>query len=209
MIVHQIFGFLNDEISELFVNCSKKVKEWCLNNNYDYMLWDKNMCDNLINSYPKYKELYNNVKYPIMQVDIIRFIILHKYGGLYIDMDCIPNIEKLDNDNFRISYKIGKKRKHYEMEVIQSYKNNNLLLEFLDYVQTQIEEKDKIDIYKTWKGRYIYQTTGPQSLNRFLKSKQIKKFIINEALTKNNLLNLNGNEDFISYPSCSYMNTLV
>lgn len=209
MKVHQIFGLLGDEISELFVNCSKKVKDWCFNNNYDYVLWDKNMCDNLINSYPEYKDLYDNVKYPIMKVDIIRFLILHKYGGLYIDMDCIPNIKKLDDDNFKVAYKIGKKRQHYEMEIIQSYKDNKLLLEFLDYVKIQIEEKNKIDIYNTWKGRYIYHTTGPYSLNRFLKNKEVKKFIINEALTKTNLLNLNGNEDFISYPSCSYMKNFL
>ena len=30
-----------------------------------------------------------------MKVDIIRFIILHKYGGLYVDLDIMPKIKRL------------------------------------------------------------------------------------------------------------------
>ena len=47
-------------------------------------------------------------------------------------------------------------------------------------------------------------------LNRFLKDNHIdvSKYIINEPLTKNKSLNLKGNEDFISYPSCSYISKL-
>lgn len=207
MIVHQIFGLLDDEIPELFVTCSKKVKEWCINNKYDYILWNKSMCDIFVSeNYPEYEELYNNVRYKIMKVDIVRFLILHKHGGLYMDMDCVPKLISVKENDFKIAYKVAPKRKHYEMEIIQSFKGNKLLLEFLDYVQTQIEEKNKIDIYKTWKARYVYHTTGPYSLNRFLKNKYVDKFIINEP--KKNNLNLNGNEDFISYPSCSYMKTL-
>ena len=207
MIVHQIFGLLDDEIPELFVTCSKKVKEWCINNKYDYILWNKSMCDIFVSeNYPEYEELYNNVRYKIMKVDIVRFLILHKHGGLYMDMDCVPKLISVKENDFKIAYKVAPKRKHYEMEIIQSFKGNKLLLEFLDYVKTQIEEKNKIEIYKTWKARYVYHTTGPYSLNRFLKNKYVDKFIINEP--KKNNLNLNGNEDFISYPSCSYMKTL-
>lgn len=207
MKVHQIFGLLDDEMPELFVNCSDKVKRWCFKNNYNYLLWNKSMCDTFVSeNYPEYEELYNSVKYKIMKVDIVRFLILHKYGGLYLDMDIVPNIDSVNDGDFKIAYKIAPKRKHYEMEVIQSYKSNKLLLLFLDYVKTQIEEKNNIDIYNTWKARYVYQTTGPYSLNRFLKKMTINKFIINEPSKKD--LNLNGDEDFISYPSCSYLNTL-
>ena len=34
------------------------------------------------------------------------------------------------------------------------------------------------------------------------------KYIINEPKTVDNSLNLSGNEDFISYPSCSYLSKL-
>lgn len=209
MIIHQIFGLLDDEMPELFVNCRKKVLDWCFKNNYDYILWDKNKCENLIDKYPEYKAFYQNVKYKIMQVDIIRFLILFEYGGVYLDLDITPNIDKLKPYQFAIAYKKGIKREHFEIEVIQSYKNNKILLQFLDYAKQQVIDKDKVDIYKTWKCRYVYQTTGPYSFSRFVKINKllIDKYIINEPTTKDNNLNLNGNEDFISHPSCSYLNT--
>ena len=96
------------------------------------------------------------------------------------------------------------------MEVIQSIKGHPYLLEFLDYVKTQIDEKDKVEVYEKWKCRYVYQTTGPQSFNRFLKDKEdIDRYIINEPLTHNGSLNLIGNEDFISFPSCSYKDKMI
>lgn len=209
MIIHQIFGLLDDEMPELFVNCRKKVLDWCFKNNYDYILWDKNKCENLIDKYPEYKTLYQNVKYKIMQVDIIRFLILYEYGGVYLDLDITPVIDKLKPYQFAIANKKGIKRQHLEIEVIQSYKNNKILLQFLDYAKQQIIDKDKVDIYKSWKCRYVYQTTGPHSFTRFVKINKllIDKYIINEPTTKDNNLNLNGDEDFISYPSCSYLNT--
>ena len=85
------------------------------------------MCDELVKfHYPQYEELYYNVKYPIMKVDIVRFLILHRYGGIYIDMDCIPVIKKLKESDFVVAYKKGLKREHYEMEILQSKKNNFL-----------------------------------------------------------------------------------
>ena len=92
------------------------------------------------------------------------------------------------------------------MEVIQSIKGHPYLLEFLDYVKTQIEEKDKIEVYDKWKCRYVYQTTGPHSLSRFLNSKDdVDTYIINNpSYDGDKSLNLIGNEDFISHISCSY-----
>ena len=136
--------------------------------------------------------MYYSVKYDIMKVDIIRFLILHKYGGLYADLDIFPKLKKLKDKDLIISYKKGQKREHFEMEVVQSKKNNKFLLDFLDHVKKQIKEKNKVKIYDTWKARYVYQTTGPYSLHRFLKENNIEpdKYIINEPKTDDNSLNL-------------------
>jgi mannosyltransferase OCH1-like enzyme len=207
MIIHQIFGLMGDsKMNDLFKKSHQSYKDFCTKNNYEYILWDADACNELIQEYPDYVELYNSVRFSIMKVDIIRFIILHKYGGLYADLDTIPNCETLKASTFIIAKKYGLKRTLYEMEILQSIKGHPYLLSFLDYVKTQIKEKDKLDIYTKWKCRYVYQTTGPHSLSRFLKDKEdIDEYIINEPLTLDNSLNLRGNEDFISYPSCSYL----
>jgi mannosyltransferase OCH1-like enzyme len=210
-ICHQIFGLLGDgDMNELFSKCQAEVLVWCEKNNYNYKLWNKEDCCILIDEYTEFKEMYYSVRHLIMRVDIIRFLILHKYGGIYLDLDIIPNIDKIEDDEMpTFSYKFGNKRKHYEMEIIKINKGNPLLLDYLRYMKSQIEEKNKIDIYNKWKCRYVYQTTGPHSLNRFLKNRLgIQTYKINESSTLTGLLNLKGDEDFISYPSCSYMETI-
>ena len=108
---------------ELFINCQKKVINFCEKNNYEYYLWDKYKCDHLIRKYQEFYDLYNSVKYDIMRVDIIRFLILYEFGGLYIDLDCYPieNLKLLECD-----FAVAKTRltyKPYEMEILQSRKN--------------------------------------------------------------------------------------
>ena len=192
-------------MNDLFKKNSLKYQEFCKENNYEYRLWNKEECEELLTDYEDYRDFYYNVKYDIMKVDIMRFLILHKYGGLYADLDTQPLIKTLKSSTLIFAYKIGLKRQHYEIEIIQSIKGHPYLLQFLDYAQTQIKEKDKIDIYKTWKMRYVYQTTGPHSVNRFLKNlDDVDTYIINEPLTRTGEKNLTGKEDFISFVSVSY-----
>ena len=37
--------------------------------------------------------MYKNTRYPIMRVDIARIAILHAYGGMYADLDTLPQRE--------------------------------------------------------------------------------------------------------------------
>lgn len=199
------------QMNELFAQSHKTYIDFCKINNYQYILWSKEMCDELIEEYLEYKDLYNSVRFSIMKVDIIRFIILHKFGGLYADLDTLPRCDELKNSTFIVSDPQTNKNKKYEMEVIQSIKGHPYLLEFLDYVKTQIEEKDKIEVYDKWKCRYVYQTTGPHSLSRFLNSKDdVDTYIINNpSYDGDKSLNLIGNEDFISHISCSYKDKML
>ena len=211
MIVHQIFGLLGDDVMpDLFKTCQAKVLKWCEINNYSYRLWDKKSCERLIKKYPEFLDLYYSVKFPIMKVDIIRFIILHYYGGLYLDLDVEPNIVVLKDYDFAcakcLKHKGLKKcdwikNKSYEIEILQSCACNSILTDYLRYVKTQIKEKDEIDVYETWKVRYVLQTTGPMSFNRFMKDKKIETYTRRSGTSND----LNDNANFISHPSESYV----
>ena len=207
--VHQIFGLMGDKVMPpLFKKSHETFKKFCRKNGYKYKLWNKKMCEDLIKEYSSFKDIYDNTRYTIMKVDIIRFIILHKYGGLYADLDILPKLKKLKQGDFIVARPQTNKNKKYEMEVLQSVKGNQLLLDYLNYVREQIKIKSKKKIYEQWKCRYIYQTTGPYSLSRFLKGKSVDTYIINNpSYDENNnqkSANLQGNEDFISHISCSY-----
>ena len=213
MIVHQIFGFLGDDMSELFLKCQKRVIDYCEENLYEYRLWDKKSCDRLMKKYPEFLDLYKSVKYPIMKVDIVRFVILHYYGGLYLDLDVVPGkIKRLEKNKFvvaennfnkNLNPRDNIKNVDYQIEIVQSYPCNNILMDYLRYVKTQIKEKDEIKIYDTWKVRYVLQTTGPNSFSRFLKNyKKNKDFY---TYSRKSSSNNNLDADFYSFLSQSYM----
>lgn len=221
MKVHQLFGFLGDTtMPSLFIDNQQKVLEFCKRNNYDYKLWTPNDVISLMDEYSDYKDMYESVRYDIMKVDIIRFIILHKHGGVYLDLDISPQIDMFRNYDFASSTKYIEnpkgKRKIYEIEVLQSEINNPAIIQYLDYVKSQIERNNNIEIYKKWKGRYIMNSTGPFCFTRFIKKNKIN---IDEYKTNHCFIdvkkkdgavyNITGDEDFISAPSASWYAKII
>ena len=41
--------------------------------------------------FPQFWDTYTHVPFAVQRVDIARFAILHKYGGMYVDLDVLPN----------------------------------------------------------------------------------------------------------------------
>ncbi|KAL3816996.1 hypothetical protein ACHAXA_010116 [Cyclostephanos tholiformis] len=55
---------------------------------HEYVLWTDSMMEELIyGDYPDFLDVYSSLPHPIMRVDAARYFILHKHGGLYVDMD--------------------------------------------------------------------------------------------------------------------------
>lgn len=77
---------------------------WC------YICWDLDMCSSLVKTlYSQHLEMYKKYSYAIQRCDVARYFILHRYGGLYADMD----------------YFCNKSWNH----VVEKYKNNFYLVE--------------------------------------------------------------------------------
>lgn len=175
MIVHQIyFDFYGNGMNELFKESRKQFQLWCRENGYLYRLWTEADCDNLIFEYPQYVDMYLSARYKIMKIDILRFVMLHKYGGLYADLDVFPQIQELkrEKDLYFVLDKCNGGRKNLQYitnEVLQIKAGHSFAINYLDYVKKQIEKKQDMEIYKTWKKRYVLQTTGVYALTRYLK----------------------------------------
>ena len=93
-MIHQIFwAFKGKELSEI-PNFKLNVDEtisFCKVHNYEYKLWHLKDCEKLIEEdFPEYLELWNDYRFPIQRADFIRYCILYKFGGLYIDCDIRP-----------------------------------------------------------------------------------------------------------------------
>lgn len=231
--IHQIYGLFEDGTSftdnELF---KENVFKWIYlitqnNNNpdrkynYQYKLWGKKECDELIKLYPQF-DYYHKMRFKIMKVDFIRFLILYHHAGLYIDMDVMPTISNIDfifdNDNdYYVCKYVNKHNELYDIEILSScIPREPLFYDYLFYIKSQIEEKDKIEIYENWKIRYIFQTTGPRAFNRFLKEYDkgcknilsLNTILFEEGITKNNIpdeiINNYNNIQFYSFHSLSH-----
>ncbi|SJL05338.1 related to MIPC synthase subunit (SurA) [Armillaria ostoyae] len=55
---------------------------------YEYMLWTDESSRNFINDYyPWFLRTYDGYRFPIQRADVIRYFVLHYYGGIYYDVD--------------------------------------------------------------------------------------------------------------------------
>jgi mannosyltransferase OCH1-like enzyme len=68
------------------------------NPEWKYILWTDQANRNLIKChYPKYLEMYDSYENPIDKADIARFFYMHRYGGIYVDLDfkCLKPLDDL------------------------------------------------------------------------------------------------------------------
>lgn len=63
---------------------------WIENNpEYEYKFFDDDdIIDFIRNDFPAYLQAYNKIKYGASKADLWRYLIIYKYGGVYVDMDC-------------------------------------------------------------------------------------------------------------------------
>ena len=136
-----------------------------------YKLWGQKELETLMKKYPKYYPMWKNARYEIQKVDIGKMVILYDRGGVYADLDILPNDIKSLNTlkEFDEDAVFGEDDDSVNVELIYSQKGNPMFLQILDYMKEQIGVKSKQKIYDTWKGRYVLQTTGPRMLGRFIK----------------------------------------
>ena len=208
--VHQIYGLFGDDkpMSELFQKSQKMWRDVAAHMGAKYHLWNAAEVESLMKKhYPKYWAMYCGARYPIMRCDIGRLAILHCYGGLYSDLDCMPNrawygqaelalsrVKKLQKlccvgrPKLRLAVKKTMKKKrtgrtsrhkptsrdvdeYLDMEVIIGSAGNIVFLDWLAYVHQEIASKPYAQKKSFWycaKMRYVFHTTGPHSMNRFL-----------------------------------------
>tara|TARA_R100001369_G_scaffold91766_1_gene134103 strand:+ start:257 stop:898 length:642 start_codon:yes stop_codon:yes gene_type:complete len=185
MIIHQIYGIFNDGITldqiPVFKKNVKRTLQFCKEHNYQYKIWSLRDCEELIvEKYPEYICLWTEFRYPIQQADFIRYLILHEYGGWYVDCDVYP-IQNLDSlqgfDECFTTWSDDLDRKPYNA-VMYSVKNNPLFIEIMKEVEKKVIEKQAIKQYDAWKGRLVFQTTGHRMLANIVPKSSIHELML-------------------------------
>ena len=183
--VHQVYGLYGDgkPKSPLFEESRRRWELVALQNGAYYHEWTASEVETLIRKhYPQYWEMYKDCRYPVMRVDMARILILHFYGGLYSDMDVWPNRSTYKRQPFAVcavpAGLTAKENAYFDMEVLISNPKNPFLLAWMDYIKQQIAERNyRRGVYKTWRARYIYNTTGPYAMGRWLKKVENKDYV--------------------------------
>lgn len=164
-IIHQIWWQGENNIPNKYKTFRKK---WIYtHNSWKFILWDKSLFEKLLQKLNNkfYNYIYLNLPYMIQKIDFCKYIIIYLYGGIYIDIDTVPE-KKLDD----LIYKINKDLILCKLELnFLSYKyiliNNGIIMSikynnFFNYLFYLIYKNIKSKFYypKDW---YILESTGP------------------------------------------------
>jgi len=169
-IIHQVFldvglkPFKDRLDYQKNISINKKI-----NPEYEHILWDDDKVNDLITTQPDYiKEIWEDFPEKFYKIDFVRYLILDKYGGIYIDLD-VYCIIPLDPNKFIVG-------QWYDEKISKWKINNNVICiehslyhKLIKYAIEQYHIKKNIHVYKTWVKRRFLESVGAYMFRRFIK----------------------------------------
>ena len=152
---------------------------------HDYRLWDdETMNDFVKREYPQYYKTFCSFPFPILKIDFCRPLLLHKYGGIYSDLDYVVlhNFRQyLDHTKINIVEStvsfLPSWQETIQNSMMASPPNCKFWLDFCDYSTEMFARKDvKEELEYSFEnkklmveGWAVKATTGPIALTNFWK----------------------------------------
>lgn len=168
-IIHQIWSDSETPLPEHFrVLCDtwkKGYPEW------EYRLWDDQMMGEFVREhYPQYWNIYSRFPYNVQRWDAVRYLILDKMGGMYIDVDyesLSPIDELIENKTCCFAEEPESHCKVFKRPINQVF-NNAMMLSipghpFIRKVINTVFREETLN-YNASKQLCVYNTTGPWML---------------------------------------------
>ena len=160
-IIHQTWK--NETIPERWKDAVDSCKK--IHKGYRYILWTDKMMRKFVQKfYPDFYPIYRNYSYNIQRCDAFRYLVLYKYGGIYLDLDTVC---KKKVDTFL----------HYDLVIagapsMSGYFTNCFMMAIPKhpFIRFCIDELEKYkDHYSFFgKGLHVFHSTGPFFLtNRY------------------------------------------
>ena len=169
-IIHQIWSGVDGPLPEIFRVFGETWKE--CNPGWKYEFWDNARMNQFIQDfYPQYWEPYHRFSYNVQRWDVIRYLIMDKTGGMYVDFDteCLESMDEL---------LLGKSccfqmepPSHWKMYNRKFFFNNALMAAIPNHpfmkliIRTVFENIQPMQfINRKVKGEQVSQSTGPTML---------------------------------------------
>ena len=196
-IIHQIWSSKRIPLPSVFCELAETWKE--KHPDWQYILWDDLMMEDFMkNNFPQYMEMYNHFLYDIQRWDVIRYLILYKMGGMYVDfdMECLENIEPLLKGSCCFGTDIAENIVYASL-IQGEYLNNTFMAtipehSFFKEIIEHVFDKSQYSLPEdTYKLLYVLQTSGSIMLSNLnytcnmevhvIPSQYISPFSITEA----------------------------
>ena len=147
-----------------------------------YIMWDADMVDTLMRKHApsEIMWLYRKPTYAIQRCDVARWVILYVYGGLYADLDTFPNRPSYQQVSLGIPKMLARSYKHgpeWEMKFIVATQGNSQLIDIMLNQVVNYKARMHMKAYRTRPCRFVYHTTGPLALRRFINSNSISETV--------------------------------
>jgi mannosyltransferase OCH1-like enzyme len=159
------------KLPDQFVLWSSTWKK--MNPDFTFLFFDDNDCFKFVfKNYPEYIDLYESLS-NIEKADIFRYLALHKYGGVYADIDtaCFKPIGPL-LELFNKSVITGieyENPQQYLQWFIACPKNSNLMIELVNEVNNRMWLRPFKSLTLS-ENELVYYTTGPVMFTSVLKN---------------------------------------
>lgn len=165
-VIHQIWSGINEPLPTYFRVLGDTWKEHHADWHYEF--WDNDKMNGFLEEhYPHYLPFYQDFKYNVQRWDVIRYLILYKFGGMYVDFDyeCIMPMDPLLKG--KLCCFSMEPKEHAVIFNKESYFNNALMAvvpghPFMLEIIKRVFKKDA-GFYED-KMMEVLQTTGPLML---------------------------------------------
>ena len=169
-IIHQIWSGIDGPLPNYFKRLGDTWKrdypDW------EYILWDNARINDFIEAnFPQYKDIYYRFPYNVQRWDAIRYMILYKMGGMYVDFDyeSIESIAWLVEDKTCcFAEEPLSKRDILDFKKVDRMFNNALMLSipahpFMEKILGKVFQEANLLCYDP-KAVCVLKTTGPWML---------------------------------------------
>lgn len=171
-------------------NLPIKFMEWSQgwrdkNPSFKYCFYTDEDCNDFVKtSYPQYYKLYKSAA-RIEKVDIFRYLVIHKYGGVYVDLDCecLKSIDALINI-YKHEVITGFEYNHpvqYLQWFIASPPGSSAMIELMD----EIVSRSNFKWFKSFvvdKNKLVYWFTGPEVYTYVLRKTDCSVVVLDKGV---------------------------
>lgn len=146
-IIHQTAPSDVSKWKNEWISCQNTWKTHFPSGEYIHIMWTDEDLDNFIkNNYPWFYSIYKSYNANIKRIDIARYFILYKYGGIYADMDYMCNknfYSNLPQDKVSISESPYKENEFIQNALMASNPGNPF---WIEVIKKAIERKDNQNV---------------------------------------------------------------